>query len=151
MLPAISPAVISHLAMPNSGVRRYAAALQSLVSAGARDRLARAEEPMVRRLCALWRDIAIAFRLVGHKRNPSVPDDLHAGDYILRLGAGEPDGNAALLNTGDAVGRVQRADFFGDLGSILSIFGSTSVSPYADEDAAYTTRRTPPSRAARNT
>ena len=35
MLPAISPAVISHLAMPNSGVRRYAAALQSLVSAGA--------------------------------------------------------------------------------------------------------------------
>ena len=52
MLPAISPAVISHLAMPNSGVRRYAAALQSLVSAGARDRLARAEEPVVRRLCA---------------------------------------------------------------------------------------------------
>ena len=50
MLPAISPAVISHLAMPNSGVRRYAAALQSLVSAGARDRLARAEEPVVRRL-----------------------------------------------------------------------------------------------------
>ena len=38
--------------MPNSGVRRYAAALQSLVSAGARDRLARAEEPVVRRLCA---------------------------------------------------------------------------------------------------
>src|SRR5437660_10303970 len=36
--------------MPNSGVRRYAAALQSLVSAGARDRLARAEEPVVRRL-----------------------------------------------------------------------------------------------------
>jgi len=30
----------------------YAAALQSLVSAGARDRLARAEEPVVRRLCA---------------------------------------------------------------------------------------------------
>ena len=66
MLPAISPAVISHLAMPNSGVRRYAAALQSLVSAGARDRLARAEEPVVRRLCAggdslertrLWRPI----------------------------------------------------------------------------------------------
>jgi hypothetical protein len=52
MLPAISPAVISHLAMPNSGVRRYAAALQSLVSAGARDRLARAEEPVVCRLCA---------------------------------------------------------------------------------------------------
>src|SRR5947208_11300880 len=52
MLPAISPAVISHLAMPNSGVRRYAAALQSMVSAGARDRLARAEEPVVRRLCA---------------------------------------------------------------------------------------------------
>ena len=52
MLPAISPAVISHLAMPNSGVHRYAAALQSLVSAGARDRLARAEEPVVRRLCA---------------------------------------------------------------------------------------------------
>jgi hypothetical protein len=52
MLPAISPAVISHLAMPNSGVRRHAAALQSLVSAGARDRLARAEEPVVRRLCA---------------------------------------------------------------------------------------------------
>src|SRR5438128_11675779 len=52
MLPAISPAVISHLAMPNSGVRRYAAALQSLVSAGAGDRLARAEEPVVRRLCA---------------------------------------------------------------------------------------------------
>src|SRR5258707_10565110 len=52
MLPAISPAVISHLAMPNSGVRRDAAALQSLVSAGARDRLARAEEPVVRRLCA---------------------------------------------------------------------------------------------------
>src|SRR5258707_8583944 len=52
MLPAISPAVISHLAMPNSGVRRYAAALQSLVSAGVRDRLARAEEPVVRRLCA---------------------------------------------------------------------------------------------------
>ena len=38
--------------MPNSGVHRYAAALQSLVSAGARDRLARAEEPVVRRLCA---------------------------------------------------------------------------------------------------
>src|ERR1700751_6058217 len=35
MLPAISPAVILHLAMPNSGVRRCAAALQSLVSAGA--------------------------------------------------------------------------------------------------------------------
>src|SRR6266704_2446873 len=52
MLPAISPAVISHLAMPNSGVHRYAAALQSLVSAGARDRLTRAEEPVVRRLCA---------------------------------------------------------------------------------------------------
>src|SRR5439155_25392512 len=52
MLPAISPAVISHLAMPNSGVRRYAAALQSLVSAGARDRLVRAEEPVVRGLCA---------------------------------------------------------------------------------------------------
>src|SRR5467141_5313109 len=52
MLPAISPAVISHLAIPNSGVRRYAAALQALVSAGARDRLARAEEPVVRRLCA---------------------------------------------------------------------------------------------------
>src|ERR1700731_2852389 len=52
MLPAISPAVISHLAMPNSGVRRHAAALRSLVSAGARDRLARAEEPVVRRLCA---------------------------------------------------------------------------------------------------
>src|SRR5258708_37925915 len=52
MLPAISPAVTSHLAMPNSGVRRYAAALQSLVSAGVRDRLARAEEPVVRRLCA---------------------------------------------------------------------------------------------------
>src|SRR5258707_12933744 len=52
MLPAISPAVISHLAMPNSGVRRYAPALQSLVSAGARDRLARAEEPVVRGLCA---------------------------------------------------------------------------------------------------
>src|SRR5207244_3749435 len=52
MLPAISPAVISHLAMPNSGVHRYAAALQSLVSAGARDRVARAEEPVVRRLCA---------------------------------------------------------------------------------------------------
>src|SRR4029077_12555815 len=52
MLPAISPAVISHLAMPNSGVRRYAAALQSLVSAGARDRPARAEESVVRRLCA---------------------------------------------------------------------------------------------------
>jgi len=31
---------------------RYAAALQSLVSAGARDRLARAEEPVVRRLSA---------------------------------------------------------------------------------------------------
>src|ERR1700738_118433 len=40
--------VTSHLAIPNSGVRRYAAALQSLVSAGVRDRLARA----VRRLCA---------------------------------------------------------------------------------------------------
>jgi hypothetical protein len=35
--------------MPNSGVRRYAAALQSLVSAGARDGLARAEEPVVNR------------------------------------------------------------------------------------------------------
>src|SRR5437016_12535316 len=57
MLPAISPAVISHLAMPNSGVHRYAAALQSLVSAGARDRLARAEEPVVRRLCAGGREI----------------------------------------------------------------------------------------------
>src|SRR5882724_9424871 len=57
MLPAISPAVISHLAMPNSGVRRYAAALQSLVSAGARDRLARAEEPVVRRLCAGGKEI----------------------------------------------------------------------------------------------
>src|SRR6266566_4856476 len=57
MLPAISPAVISHLAMPNSGVRRYAAALQSLVSAGARDRLARAEEPVLRRLCAGGRRI----------------------------------------------------------------------------------------------
>jgi len=43
--------------MPNSGVRRYAAALQSLVSAGARDRLARAEEPVVRRLCAGGRRI----------------------------------------------------------------------------------------------
>src|SRR5690349_18583041 len=30
----------------DSGVRRHAAALQSLVSAGARDRLARAEEPV---------------------------------------------------------------------------------------------------------
>jgi hypothetical protein len=38
--------------MPNSGVRCHAAALQSLVIAGARDRLARAEEPVVRRLCA---------------------------------------------------------------------------------------------------
>jgi hypothetical protein len=43
--------VTSHLAIPNSGVRRYAAALQSLVSAGVRDRLARA----VRRLCARGR------------------------------------------------------------------------------------------------
>jgi len=33
ILPAISPAVISHLATPNSGVRRHAAALQWPVSA----------------------------------------------------------------------------------------------------------------------
>jgi len=56
----------SHLAMPNSGVRRYAAALQSLVSAGARDRLARAEEPVVRRLCAGGRWI----RTFGSAPNP---------------------------------------------------------------------------------
>src|SRR3984893_15871163 len=68
MLLAISPAVISHLAMPNSGVRRYAAALQSLVSAGARDRLARAEEPVVRRLCAGGNRI----RTIGPSRRASL-------------------------------------------------------------------------------
>jgi hypothetical protein len=36
-------------------------------------------------------------------------------------------------------------------GSIDSTFGNTSLSPYADDDAAYTTRPAPPSFAARST
>src|SRR5207244_13642790 len=79
MLPAISPAVISHLAMPISGVRRYAAALQSLVSAGARDRLARVEEPVVRRLCAGGKWI----RTIGSAGEG--PDASCVGSLSLRL------------------------------------------------------------------
>ena len=42
---------------------------------------------------------------------------------------------------------------YGDfgIGVIVSTFGSTSVSPYAEDDAAYTTRPQPPSAAARRT
>ena len=65
--------------VPITSAVLYAAALQSLVSAGARDRLARAEEPVVRRFCTGGNRI----RTIGSAGEG--PDASYVGSPSLRL------------------------------------------------------------------
>src|ERR1700732_3847067 len=124
MLPAISPAVISHLAMPNSGVRRYAAALQSLVSAGARDRLARAEEPVVRRLCA-GGGSQLRTRLWNPDFNVSKKENGRRKARILRLFNDYKFFRRAPLGASSSM----LARFFGDFGRSERRFGAHRAWP----------------------
>jgi len=61
--------------------------------------------------------------------------------------------DGALVYRGKGFDNLCTSKAYGDFGRglMVSTFGSTSVSPYADEDAAYTTRRALPATAARST
>ena len=65
----------------------------------------------------------VALRLVRHKGNPAVPDELDTGNHVFRLCARQSNRDGTLLDAGDPIGRVQGINFFGDLGSILAVFG----------------------------
>ena len=70
-----------------------------------------------RRVCVvmLRTDIAVAFGLIRHQRNPPVPDHFDAREHVLRVRPGEPDRNGALLQAFDPVGGVKRFHRLGDL------------------------------------
>src|SRR3954447_2520602 len=74
-------------------------------------------------ILALRRDISVAFGLVRHKRNPTIPHNLDIGENILLFRPCQPHGHSALFNARNAFGSFYRADLSGNGGGIRSVLG----------------------------